>query len=111
RTCQDASDVTHSGILHLMDTGAMRAALLFALLILVQGAALACEPSTPCDQCAKDSEMSWNPDERFATDRLRRFYVLGDLVGAAYKASDAGAVLVLANEYLQLAKMYRCNWN
>lgn len=55
--------------------------------------------------------MSWNPEEKFATDRLRRFYVLGDLVASAYKASDASSVLILANEYLQLASVYRCNWN
>jgi hypothetical protein len=89
----------------------MRLALLLAVSILLQGASLACDPPTPCEQCAKDSEMSWNPDEKLATDRLRRFYVLGDLVAAAYQAADAGATLILANEYLQLSKVYRCNWN
>jgi len=55
--------------------------------------------------------MSWNPDDRFVTPRLRRFYAVGNLLEAAYKAQDAAAVDKLAAEYLELADVYRCNWN
>jgi hypothetical protein len=72
---------------------------------------MACEAGTPCEKCAKDSEMSWNPDEKFATPRLRRFYEVGDSLEAAYKADDAAAVEKLAAEYLELADVYGCNWN
>jgi hypothetical protein len=72
---------------------------------------VACDATTPCDKCAKDSEMSWNPENKFVTDRLKRFYALDDHIKAAYAANDVAGTGKLATEYLELANTYRCNWN
>jgi len=55
--------------------------------------------------------MSWNPENRLVSDRLQRFYSLEALVKAAYERNDFAAATKLANEYLDLARIYRCNWN
>src|SRR5688572_12400732 len=73
--------------------------------------ALACEADSSCDKCAKDSEMSWNPGNRYVSDRLKRFYSLDDLIKSAYEANNLSSASSLANEYLGLASAYRCNWN
>lgn len=82
-----------------------------ATLLAFATAALACEADSSCDKCAKDSEMSWNPDNRFVSERLRRFYSLDDLIKSAYEANNLSIASSLANEYLGLATTYRCNWN
>lgn len=64
-----------------------------------------------CDKCAKESEFSWNPDNRYVTARLRRFYELEDQILAAYQSSDFKQTQALAEENLKLAAVYRCNWN
>jgi hypothetical protein len=61
--------------------------------------------------CGKDPESSWNPDERLIGEKLKRFYSLEAFVKQAYDAGDLAAVAILANEYLDLAQAYRCNWN
>ena len=81
-----------------------------AILLAFVTLALACEDSS-CDKCAKDSEMSWNPENRYVSERLKRFYALDDLIKSAYEANDLTTVTNLANEYLSLATTYRCNWN
>lgn len=73
--------------------------------------ALACEDDAPCDKCARESEMSWNPDNKYVSERLGRFYSLDDLIKSAYDANDLSTAARLANEYLALASIYRCNWN
>lgn len=55
--------------------------------------------------------MSWNPDDRHVSERLGRFYSLTDLIKSAYDANDLPAAATLADEYLQLASVYRWNWN
>jgi hypothetical protein len=55
--------------------------------------------------------MSWNPENKFVTDRLKRFYALDDHVKKAYAANDFAGTGKLATEYLELANLYRCNWN
>ena len=85
-----------------------------ALLIVVTMTAapsFACDSAVECDKCAKESEFSWNPNNRYVTPRLSRFYSLGDEVAAAYKANDFVRAKALANEYVELAFIYRCNWN
>lgn len=91
----------------------LRPFLWFALFVALVGHAplFACDATLSCDKCASESEMSWNPDNRLVTDRLKRFYSLDDLVGKAYSAGEFAAVEKLATEYLQLAATYRCNWN
>lgn len=84
-------------------------ALIFA--VLIPGSSLACEETFECDKCASGSEFSWNPDNRFVTPRLHRFYALEDLIDAAYQSKDHGRAQELVHEYLQLAAIYRCNWN
>ena len=82
-----------------------------ATLLAFATSALACEADSSCDKCAKDSEMSWNPDNRYVSERLKRFYSLDDLIKAAYDSNDLPTATSLANEYLSLATTYRCNWN
>lgn len=72
---------------------------------------VACDATTSCDKCAKESEFSWNPEDKYVTTQLRRFYALSDEIVSAYKAGDVVKVKALASEDLELAKIYRCNWN
>lgn len=65
---------------------------------------LACEPG-------KNSETSWNPDNKYVSDRLNRFYSLDSTILTAYKAKELSKAAKLANEYLDLANTYKCNWN
>jgi hypothetical protein len=71
----------------------------------------ACEEDVTCDKCEKASEYSWNPSDQFVTSRLRRFYSLDDLITEAYNNNDDELAKELASEYLELALVYRCNWN
>ncbi len=93
----------------------LRLICLLALLVGLEGVAspslFACEATVTCDRCAKDSEFSWNPENRYVSSQLARFYELADLIEAAYKGGNYGQVEKLASEYLALAKTYRCNWS
>jgi hypothetical protein len=71
----------------------------------------ACDRNVPCDKCAKESEYSWNPDNQYVTARLKRFCDLDEQISAAYKANEFGKAKDLAKESLELAAVYRCNWN
>lgn len=71
--------------------------------------AFASEESDPCDKYPKNSQYSWNPHSK--SERLARFYALNDEIEVAYTAKDHAAVRALVEEYLGLAKIYRCNWN
>lgn len=84
---------------------------LLILALLTSAPLLACEKDVPCDKCAKESEFSWNPSNQFVSARLNRFYRMEDEITAAYKANDFEKVKVLAKENLELASVYRCNWN
>lgn len=80
-------------------------------LLFCANTAIACDADAPCDQCPAGSEFSWNPSDAYATDRLRRFYAVGDELEAARGAGDDARVEALAREGLDLAAIYRCNWN
>ena len=71
----------------------------------------ACDAHISCDKCAKASEFSWNPHQQYTTARLNHFYSLDDRMTAAYTANNFDEAKALANEYLELAAVYRCNWN
>jgi hypothetical protein len=45
------------------------------------------------------------------TPRLARFYQLGDEVQATYERANDVGVAERAKEWLELAVVYRCNWN
>lgn len=85
--------------------------LLFAISLFTSISLFACDENIACDKCAKDSEFSWNPNNQFVTARLNRFYNLDDKITEAYQANDFGKVQELAKENLELAEVYRCNWN
>ncbi len=72
---------------------------------------LGCEEAFTCDKCAKNSEFSWNPSSSFVTARLRSFYSLGDKINTSYSARKYEVAERQINEYLELASVYRCNWN
>lgn len=65
----------------------------------------------PCDKHAPQSEFSWNPPNPLVTPRLKRFYQLGDEVQAAYEHVNDEELRERASEWLDLAAVYRCNWN
>ncbi len=71
----------------------------------------ASEDDVPCDKCAKSSEYSWNPSNKYVTSKLQRFYSLDDQITAAFSAKDYDSAKDLISEYLELASIYRCNWN
>ncbi|MCW9058385.1 MAG: hypothetical protein OQL11_05890 [Gammaproteobacteria bacterium] len=71
----------------------------------------ACEEDVTCDKCAKASEFSWNPSNQYVTTTLQRFYSLDDLITEAYTNNNFESAKELASEYLELAHIYRCNWN
>jgi len=91
----------------------MRKVLMFLLIIgvSVTSPLFACKDDVACDKCAKVSEHSWNPNNAFVTDKLQRFYSLDDQIKDAYLNSDLNLAKTLISEYLQLADVYRCNWN
>ncbi len=67
--------------------------------------------AVPCDKNAPQSEYSWNPRKEFVTPRLARFYQLGDELQAAYARKNDRELAEHAKEFLDLAAVYRCNWN
>lgn len=85
--------------------------LLLAVSLFASTSLFACDENVTCDKCAKESEFSWNPNNQFVTARLSRFYSLDDKITEAYKANDFDRVKELAKENLELATVYRCNWN
>ena len=85
--------------------------LLLAISLFASAPLFACDENVACDKCVKESEFSWNPNNQFVTARLNRFYSLDDKIMEAYKANDFGKVKELAKENLELAEVYRCNWN
>ncbi|HEY0665868.1 MAG TPA: hypothetical protein VGD24_07370 [Gallionella sp.] len=87
------------------------AQMLLTVIVLAAMPSFACDSTIECDKCAKESEFSWNPSDRYVTPRLSRFYSLGDDVTAAYMANNFARAKVLASEYAELASIYRCNWN
>lgn len=84
---------------------------LLATVVLAPLAVLACEENVTCDKCANESEFSWNPDNQHTTARLNHFYSLDEQITAAYKENNFDKVKDLAKENLELAAVYRCNWN
>lgn len=85
--------------------------LLLVFAIFSSSPLFACEENAACDKCARESEYSWNPSNQFITTRLSRFYSLDEEIVEAYKANDFDKVKELAKENLELAAIYRCNWN
>ncbi len=85
--------------------------LLLTFAIFASSPLFACDENVACDKCAKESEFSWNPSNQFVTARLSRFYSLDDKITEAFKANDFVKVKELAKENLDLATVYRCNWN
>lgn len=79
--------------------------------LLISQQAFACEEPVTCDNCAKESEFTWNPSNQFVTHRLSRFYQLEGLIEAQYQSKKYEEAQTLIAEYLKLAKIYRCNWN
>jgi hypothetical protein len=65
----------------------------------------------PCVKGAPQSEYSWNPRNELVTPRLAHFYQLGDEVQAAYVRKNDLELADRAKEFLELAAIYRCNWN
>lgn len=69
-----------------------------ATLLAFATSALSCEADSSCDKCSKDSEMSWNPENRYVSERLKRFYSLDGLIKSTYEANDLATATSLAND-------------
>ena len=83
--------------------------ILFLITIQFTNYTFACDET--CDKCSKDSEFSWNPVNIFVTSNLRRFYDLSDEIDKAFLNRNYDLSRRLINEYLDLASIYKCNWN
>jgi hypothetical protein len=83
----------------------------FAAVLCIPTALRADEASALCDKHAAPSEFSWNPANQLVTPQLSRFYAVGESMASAYLAGNDDQVNSLAREYLELATIYRCNWN
>ena len=87
----------------------IRFALALAALV---GIATAVEARPPgCNDSVLPLDQRWNGATTYSTPELDRFYSLSAKMSAAYKADQLGAADALAQEYLQLAKRFPCNWN
>jgi len=67
--------------------------------------AQSCPEDVSCRECPKSAEGRPLPDG------LKRFYALDGLILKSYQAGDFKQATALANEYLNLASVYRCDWN
>jgi hypothetical protein len=85
--------------------------LLLIILFLPISSSLACDENMICDKCAKPSEFTWNPDNQYVTPRLKRFYALNTEIDNLFANKEFDRVKNAIPEYLELAKIYRCNWN
>lgn len=81
------------------------------ILLLFQSAAYACDEDVVCPKCGEKSQFTWNPSNQYVTQRLSHFYEMEDLINSAYEKGDFDKVKELVNENLELAAIYRCNWN
>ena len=63
------------------------------------------------NQCSGDTEFSTFPSEAELTPQLKRFYELPEIMEEAYINKKYTLAKLLANEYLDLAEIYTCNWN
>ena len=61
--------------------------------------------------CPLQGEYSQHPNVRSVTYQLQRFYNLSTLMEQAYSSQQHALAEELANEYLDLAEVYSCNWN
>lgn len=87
------------------------ALILFVIPLIVCIPMFACAGNTASSKSANESETSWNPQTQFVSDRLNRFYALGDLIETSYVTNDLTTANKLALEYLELAAEYPKNWN
>jgi hypothetical protein len=87
------------------------AVLYIVLCLATESAAATCQSDGQCDKCIKESEFAWNPGKQYVTARLAHFYELDDQIKAAYEKADDTQLAAVAHEYLELANVYRCNWN
>ena len=83
----------------------------FATALVVLTPMIACAATNESERITIDPGKTWNPETKNVSDRLRRFYALGDLIEASYATNDLAAAGKLATEYLELAAEYRHNWN
>lgn len=81
------------------------------MILLLQITAYACDEDVECPKCGEKSEFTWNPSNQYVTPRLSHFYEMEDLINTAYERGDFERVKELVKENLNLAAIYRCNWN
>jgi hypothetical protein len=84
---------------------------LLALVGILPVSVLAKHVDPVCAKVVEGSEPSWEPTVEPAPEARTRFYNLGDDLVQAYDSGNYEEAEKLANEYLELAKPYRCNWN
>lgn len=87
------------------------AVLCVILFLATEPVTAACQSGGQCNKRGKESEFAWNPANQYVTPRLAHFYELDDQVKAAYEKGNDAQLAAVAGEYLELAGVYRCNWN
>jgi hypothetical protein len=88
----------------------LRSGMVWLIFWCIPATALA-DDTAPCQKGTPPTEFSWNPPNSLVTPRLSRFYQLGDEVQGAYEHGNDVELRERAQEYLDLAAVYRCNWN
>ncbi len=73
--------------------------------------AFACDEDVVCSKCGEKSEFTWNPSNQYVTPGLSRFYEMDDSINSAYQKGNYDRAASLVKENLELAAIYRCNWN
>ncbi len=70
-----------------------------------------CDTNLTCGKCDRKSQFAWNPDDAYVTSELSYFYQLPELIESHYQHGHFNKAAKYANDYLNLATAYRCNWN
>jgi hypothetical protein len=89
----------------------MRRRYLFVLAALIAAPPAARARPKGCDDSVLPPDQRWNGATSYTTPALDRFYSLSEAMSAAYKKGDHRSAQAFAQEYLQAAKQFPCNWN
>lgn len=85
--------------------------ILLFLICAINRPAYACEENVKCENCSQSGEFSWNPSGQHITTSLIWFYEIETEIEAAYESGDYAEARELIEDYLNIAKKYKCNWN
>jgi len=88
-----------------------RLLIIFTALVISTVSADDCLNNLKCGKCVNQSEFAWHPADTFVSKDLSYFYQLPELIEKEYQQGNLNETGKYAQEYLNLASSYRCNWN